>query len=370
MIRIFVTGLRGIPDVMGGVESHCEALYPRLQRLSSAVEITVVGRVPYVDAAKTRVAGLTVKGVPAVRSTSLEAISSTLLAVLYARLRRADIVHIHAIGPALTTGIARMLGLKVVVTHHGKDYARGKWGRLAKAMLKRGERAAMRHAHRVICVSPSLREELVSAFPEAAGRTVYIPNGVPGAAVAGDTARAEADRVLAAHGARDGEFVLAVGRLVPEKGFDTLIDAANRMASPPKLLIVGGSEHRSSYAERLTRKAGPQVRFAGMLPREVVFELQRRTALFVMPSFHEGLPIAALEAADAGAPLLLSDIAANRDLGLAPVNYFPVGDVDALVAALAQPPRCYAVDADAVRDRFDWNRIAAETLRVYEAFVP
>src|SRR5690606_39980408 len=86
-----------------------------------------------------------------------------------------------------------------------------------------------------------------------------------------------------------------------------------------------------------------------------------------MPSYHEGLPIAALEAASCGAHMLLSDIPANLDIGLDPANYFPVGDVTALTERLNWDCAAFQVDRDSVRARFSWDKAAADTLEVYRA---
>jgi glycosyltransferase involved in cell wall biosynthesis len=87
--------------------------------------------------------------------------------------------------------------------------------------------------------------------------------------------------------------------------------------------------------------------------------------LFVLPSHHEGLPIAALEAAIIGVPLVLSDIAPNRDIGLPSACYFPVGDVAALRRKLSDDPRMFRPDRESIGRRFDWNVIAQATARSY-----
>lgn len=369
-MRIVVTGLRGMPGVMGGVESHCDELLPRLKALQPDAEIIVLGRTPYVSARSTDLDGITVKGMPTLRSTSLEAITGTFSAVVYARLVGADLLHIHAIGPAILTPLARLLGLKVIVTHHGADYDRGKWGRFAKTMLRLGEAAALRFARAVICVSPSLRAKMAAKYPHAKAELTHIPNGVPSAVAESDAAvNDQANAVLAEHGMVRGQFLLAVGRLVPEKGFDTLIEAVRRLPPETRLLIVGGTEHRSTYVDRLLGLADDRIRFAGALPRAVVHRLYAAASTFVLPSLHEGLPISALEAARFGAPVLLSDIDANLDLGLSKDNYFPVGDVAALTERLARAQPVPAVDGKALCERFDWNLIAADTLAAYRRVV-
>lgn len=366
-MRIVVTGLRGMPGIMGGVESHCDELLPRIKALRPQADIIVLGRTPYVSARAVDFAGITIKAVPTIRSTSLEAITGTLSAVIQARFLRADLLHIHAIGPAIAAPFARLLGMPVIVTHHGADYNRGKWGRFAKAMLRLGEAAALRFARIVICVSPSLRANLAQAYPHAQAELAYIPNGVPSAGDESDTAAEDqANAVLAEHGMVCGKFLLAVGRLVPEKGFDTLIEAVRRLPADTRLLIVGGSEHRSAYADRLLALADDRIRFAGALPRAAVHRLYAAASTFVLPSLHEGLPISALEAARFGAPLLLSDIDANLDLGLPQLNYFPVGDVTALTERLSQTQPAPPIDGAALCERFDWNLIAADTLSAYD----
>lgn len=361
-VKIAVTGLRGIPGVMGGVETHCEELLPRLAELDRALSITVLGRAPYLGANPKAVGAVQVVALPAPPWQSIEAIVSTALSIVWARWRGFRHVHIHAIGPGLVAPIARLLGMRVIVTHHGEDYERAKWGRVARTALRLGERASARNSHGLICVAPSLAERIAAKFPDARKKVRYIPNGAPAVAVPGQKERR---RVLEKFGLEGGGFVLAVGRLVPEKGFDYLVEAHRRSGINQPLVIVGGADHASSFASSLLMQASERVRFLGVQPRELLASLYAETALFVLPSFHEGLPIVALEAARAGAPMLMSDIVPNRDVGLPATNYFPAGDVDALAQALASPFDRFAIDSSAISQRFDWDRIAAATLEVY-----
>ena len=357
-MKIAVTGLRGIPGVMGGVETHCEELLPRVKRLAPEAAITVFARSPYVPPGTREHRGIRIVPVASPRSRSFEAIVATFNAVLAARRDGAKLVHIHAIGPALLAPLARLLGLRVVVTHHGEDYRRAKWGFVARRMLRLGERFALRSADRLIAVSPSLTERLRAACPAAAARIRFIPNGVPELPVG----RGDA---LTRLGLAARHYILAVGRLVPEKGLHDLVDAYERAGDPRTLVIVGGADHESGYATRLKLRESERVRFAGPQDRAAVRELFENASLFVMPSYHEGLPIAALEAASCATPMLLSDIGPNRDLGLAPHHYFPVGDVAALAGRLGRPAADYAIEREAFLSAFDWDRIAEHTLAIY-----
>ena len=137
-MKIVVTGTRGIPGIQGGVETHCQELYPRIAAMGH--DVTVIRRTPYVSDCNKEYSGVRLVDVYAPRKKSFEAIVHTFLAIIKARRMNADILHIHAIGPAIMVPFARMLGLKVVMTNHGPDYDRQKWGRMAKAILKTGER--------------------------------------------------------------------------------------------------------------------------------------------------------------------------------------------------------------------------------------
>jgi glycosyltransferase involved in cell wall biosynthesis len=363
-MRVCVTGLRGIPGVMGGIESHCEQIFPRLARLSGDFDITIVGRRPYVGDEAYDCQGVRVVPLPAARNKYLEAISNTTLAVFYARFfLKAHLVHIHGIGPALLGPLARLLGMKLVVTHHGQDFARAKWNGFAKSVLRLGERCAVKAAHRVIVVSKSVTEELRRQNHRRQGRISYIPNGTT--ELAADPAVGDEMAQLRALGLTSGGYVLAVGRLVPEKAFHLLINAFRAAKPNCKLAIVGRADHDDEYSRKLLAEAGDDVVFCGFQGHGVLRILYRNAGLFVLPSTHEGLPIAALEAANFGVPMVLSDIQANLDIGLRPHNYFASGNVHALAAKLRQDFRSFHIDAQEIGRRFDWDAITEATQKVY-----
>jgi glycosyltransferase involved in cell wall biosynthesis len=367
-MKIHVTGLRGIPGVMGGIESHCQELLPRIKAQHPDLDIAVLCRAPYVDGGRRDYRNIRLVPLPSPRQRSLEAIVATFIAILYAFVSRAQAIHIHAIGPSLLAPLARILGLKVVVTHHGADYERAKWGMFAKLVLRLGERSSLIWAHKVIAVSPSIARDLKRLFPSQAHKVVYIPNGAP----RWPSGTERADVVLHRLGVECGNFILAVGRLVPEKGLHDLIEAfeASACGSGRKLLIAGGADHESPYAHMLMQRASDDIVFAGVQPHDVLKALYDHCALFVLPSYHEGLPIAVLEAASCSAPIALSDIPANRDIGLGDAHYFPAGDVGRLAQILAGPFGTLVGDTEVVRHRFDWDRSAMSTASIYRGCAP
>lgn len=364
-MKIVALGLRGFPNVMGGVETHCEQLYPRIRMIAPDIQITALARAPYMPAGRFEFKDVDVRPIPAITNAYLEALTHTLLGLLYARfLERADVLHIHAIGPGLLIPLAKILGMSVVFTHHGQDYCRAKWNGAAKLGLWLGEALAVRFSDRIISVSRPIARSLTTRYPTLSKRIRSIPNGA--AVELGDAPEsAAALGALRRFGLKRGGYAMTVARLVPEKGIHDLVDAASGLPEGMKLIIVGGARIRSVYSERLLARASDRIIFTGELPREAIAPLYMNTALFTLASYHEGLPIAALEALSLGARVLLSDIAPNKDLDLPAENYFPVGNVEALRTRFGGIEAIRPANADAILAKYDWMVIARETVEVF-----
>ena len=363
-IRVMMLGLRGCPDVQGGVERHVERLAPLLQRMGCDVEI--VARTPYVrQSAPYTWQGMRVTPLACPTQRSLEAAVHTLRGVLYAARVRPDILHIHAVGPSLLVPLARLLGLRVVVTHHGYDYERAKWGRFAKVMLRLGEFCGMRFANARIAVSRAIAGKMQAAH---GGIVEAIPNGVDTAAVPSTSG------ALASFGLEPRRYVLAVGRLVPEKRHLDLIAAFPRAGLAGwKLALVGAADHPDAYSQSVEQaaRATPGVVMTGFQKGLALEELYANAGLFVLPSTHEGLPISLLEALAYGLPCIASDIEANLEVGLPQADYFPATDVAALAdrivhrAGSGLTAQERAARREKVLREFDWSAIAQRTVAVY-----
>lgn len=353
-----------MPDVMGGVESHCEELLPRIKEISAACEIIVVTRRQYSEPGRQEYEGIQLAHLPAVTSKHLEAPLHTLLAVLHAKfVARSCIVHIHAIGPALFAPFARMLGLRVIVTHHGKDYQREKWGWVAKAALRFGEWCAVKFSHKIIVVSDTLTSDLRREYPGHAAKFVAIRNGAP---IISESFRPKRTAVLSGTRNIKSGFVLAVGRLTPEKGFHDLIAAFKRAGCGRQLIIIGAStDATDEYSSSLRSQASGQILFLGRLSRDELFEYYKACSLFVVPSYHEGLSIAALEGVLLGAPTVMSDIPSNLEIGLSTHCYYRTGDIGELTRKLQADPDEFVPDSRRIARVFDWDRAAKDTSLVY-----
>ncbi len=359
-MKICAIGLRGIPDVMGGIESHCQQLYPRMVKAGATV--TVLARAPYVNKRPYTYEGVQVIPVWTIRHKFVETFLHTFLAVLYARfVVKPDVLHIHAIGPALFAPLARLLGMKVMVTHHGADYDRQKWNRFAKRLLRTGESLAARFANRMVVVGRTLTDRLQHKFPRHARKISFIPNGTLtdfGRDLSEDLLPEDLPIVA-------NQYVLTVGRLVPEKGFHDLVHAFREADTPLKLVVVGNADHEDDYSRNLLSQASDTIIFAGRRQGQALHALYQYARVFVLPSYHEGLPIVALEAISAGTEVLVSDITPNADIGLPDDCYFPVGDTAALTRKIETlDTLALTLDTDAFLAKFNWDTIAGETFAV------
>lgn len=362
--KIVVTGTRGIPNIMGGVETHCENLYPYI--VQAGYDVTVVRRSCYLQAQqKTReYKGIHLKDIYAPRKKSLEAIIHTILAVLYAKKTNADILHIHAIGPSLLVPFAKMLGLKVVVTHHGADYDRKKWNKAAKYMLRKGEKYAAKYADKLIVISSKIKKDIAEKYGRTDTELIY--NGVP------EAIRRTTTEYITSKGLAPYKYILAVGRFVEEKGFDYLIDAYSELHPEGyKLVIAGDSDHPTEYSIQLKEKAKEKgIVLTGFVKGKPLEELMTHARLFVLPSYHEGLPISLLEAMSYGKDVLVSDIEANRLPELEETDIFKTGSTRSLKQSIEKKlqggqnkNREYAMY------KYNWQNIAAQTTDVYKTIL-
>lgn len=350
-VRVAMIGQKGLPATHGGIEHHVEEIGARLAERGH--DVTVFCRANYSNAG-TDHDGMHLRRVPTVGTKHLDAVVHSALSTLVTMGDPPDIVHYHALGPGLLSPLPRYLSrAKVVVTVHGLDHHRAKWGPGARAILSTAAWMSARVPDATIGVSRAVVEHYRYRY----GRTIaYIPNGV--------TVRRprQADEIKERFGLARGSYVLFVGRLVPEKAPDLLIRAFRRIPDELRLVIVGGSSFSDRYARSLRRLAAgdPRVLFTGYAYGATLEELYSNAAAFVLPSLLEGLPLTLLEAASYGTPIVVSDIPPHvqvvREDALGH-HLFPSGDEGALAEALRRTIRSRALERAAAR-RFSEQVIA------------
>ena len=364
-MKIVVTGTRGIPNVMGGVETHCEELFPRIAEKGE--DVTVIRRSNYVSDGMTEWKGVRLVTLPSPKKKSFEAIIHTFRAINKAKKLGADILHIHAIGPALLVPYAKMRGMNVVFTHHGPDYDRDKWGFAAKTILKLGEIMGCMFADEVIVISDVIKNLIARKY----GRTEHVHliyNGVPRPDIC------DYPEYFEELGIEKGKYILGMCRFVPEKNLHHLVEAfASSMRKENlgmKLVLAGDTDFEDGYSRGLKEMARKNdVVLTGFIKGRKLHSLLTNCRCYCLPSSHEGLPIALLEAMSYKVPVVVSDIPANMEVGLPKENYFPCGDVKALAEKLHEVMSKPLVSVDYDMGKYDWDKIAREVDDVYRSFL-
>ncbi|MDR2593985.1 MAG: glycosyltransferase family 4 protein [Fibromonadaceae bacterium] len=346
-MKISVVGLRGFSGVQGGIETHCENLYARLAKTD--LNITVYGREKYRvrDSSDVKTVWL-----PCLHNQYLETISYMVFAFFHILFNKPNIVHIHGIGPALFAPLFKLIGCKVILTHHGADYKRGKWGFFAKKVLKIGEKIGIKYANRIIVLNECNKNSLCNIYAE---KITVIPNGV---------------ELPQRKNKGQGKFILALGRFVKEKGFNDLLNA---LPKTTRCIIAGRADHNSKYSENLAKKANELgVELPGFVQGEAKEKLFLECSLFVIPSHHEGLPFTLLEAMSYGCRILASDIPVHKEVGLPEECYFPCRNVKRLADCLnsnLQDSGTYSTPNydDILKEKYNWDKISQKTREVYDA---
>lgn len=360
-MKIVAIGLRGFPNIQGGIETHCEELYPRIAALGH--EVIVVRRTGFVkeNPPMTTYKGVRFKDINSPFIIGLEAAIHTFKGIWFAKKVNADIVHVHAIGPGLAIPFARLLGLKVVMTHHGPDYNREKWGLFAKIILHIGELFSALFANDIIAISTVITGILEKKYNRTK-QVHLIYNGITTFPISDNSTQ-----YIDSLGLKPNKYILAVGRFVEEKRFDKLTEAFIKLKySDYKLVIAGKADYETSYCFSLRDFAlENKVILPGIVKGKNLKELYVNAALFVLPSSHEGLPITLLEAMSFHRKVLASDIPANLAVDLPKENYFDLNDLDDLVnhikALLGNGKEGQTYDLT----KYNWDSIAAQVDTIY-----
>ncbi|MDM8145795.1 glycosyltransferase family 4 protein [Bacteroides eggerthii] len=359
-MKIFVIGTRGIPNIMGGIETHCEELFPRIAE--KGYDITIIRRKGYAKDDLTQYKGVQLIDIDAPSKKSFEAIIHTFKAILKAKSQKADLIHIHAIGPALLTPLARLLGMKVIFTHHGPDYDRDKWGKVAKAILKCGECMGTIFANEVIVISNVIQELLKKKYNKTDCHLIY--NGIPTPVFCNDP------EYFQELGIESENYILSMCRFVPEKRLHILIEAYSKITNNGcKLVLAGDTDFEDKYSKKIKSEAEKHnIILTGFIKGKQLKSLLSHAKCFVLPSAHEGLPIALLEAMSYNLPVIVSDIPANKEVSLDKDSYFSVDNIDELSSKLQKCVNEKTFRRKYPLEKYNWDKIAEETSKIYNKY--
>lgn len=360
-------GQKGIPAMYGGIERHVEEISLRLAK--EGHNVTVFCR-PYYTELMENYKGVRLELLPSINTKHLDAISHSFFATAKTFWRDYDVIHYHALGPSTLSFLPKLAGKKVAVTVHSIDWLRPKWGPLARSFLYFGERAAVLFPDRTIVISKTLKRYFETKYRR---EVFYIPNGINVPAFV-------APRIIKErYGLAYGDYILFVGRLVPDKGCHYLLEAFKNIKGAKKLVIIGGSGHSDRYESELKLLASKDNRIllTGYLHGEILEEFYTNAYLFVLPSLIEGLSISLLEALSYGKAALCSDIEENKEIlhpeGNSPIGFaFKSGDTKDLQKKLSylleHPEEVKAMGEMAknyVAENYNWDKAARDTNALY-----
>ena len=310
--------------------------------------------------------GVKLKTVPTINKKGLAAVSSSFFAALACAFGRYNVVHIHAEGPAAMCWLPKLFGKRVVVTVHGLDHQRGeKWGKFARKYIMIGEKNAVRYADEIIVLSYNVQ----NYFADTYGRqTVFIPNGVNRPEIL------SAKLIKEKFGLEKDNYILFLGRLVPEKGIQYLIKAFKQVDTDKKLVIAGGSSDSDGFMQKIIKLAAGDQRilFTGFVQGQMLAELYSNAYVYCLPSDLEGMPLSLLEAMSYGNCCLTSDIAECAEVIESNAVLFERGNETALrdqLQRLCDQPEFVTqykkVAADFICNKYNWDTVVQQTLNIY-----
>lgn len=353
---VYVFGTRGFPKIQGGVEKHCEFLYPKL---SEKFNISIFRRKAFLTPDSPKKMGtINFIDLPSTKIKGFESFFHSFLCTIYCLIKRPDIIHIHNIGPGIFIPFLKLFKLKVILTYHSPNYEHKKWGFFARFILKTGELFSLKGANTIIFVN---KKQMLSLSLKTKNKSVFIPNGIVKQAPARKTNYIDHLQLS------PQKYILAVGRITQEKGFDYLIDAYILLQNPNyKLVIAGGIDHNSLFSNQFKKKAQENnIILTGYIEGEELQQLYSHAKLFVLPSYNEGYPIVLLEAINYHLPILASDISANKQINLPMAAYFPVGDSFKLKEKMEYALQNSLKLTEYNQSLFTWEDISRQVEEIY-----
>lgn len=368
-LKIAMIGHKRIPSREGGVEIVVYELSNLMAKAGNRVDVYNRSGA-HVSGSEFKSENMPLDGnikiitVPTPQSKTLNAFVYSFLAASRALFGKYDVVHFHAEGPAAMCFLTKLFGIRTVVTIHGLDWQRSKWGGFATKYLKFGEKTAAKYADEIIVLSRAVQDY----FKKEYGRdTVFIPNGVNAPQIKKASLITEKYKLE-----KDG-YILYLGRIVPEKGVHYLIDAYSQLNTSMPLVIAGGSSHSQQYFDELKQKAqGKNIIFTDFVQGQELEELYSNAYIYVLPSDLEGMPISLLEAMSYGNCCLTSDIPECTEVCGDKAVCFEKGNINSLKKQLEMllnssdiVNEYKSAASEFICNKYNWQDVCRQTLRLY-----
>lgn len=360
-----------MPSREGGVEIVVEELSTRLVQLGN--EVHVYNRKgknvqdKNVDKENKKIKeykGVKIINIPTINKKGLDAFIYSFFSSIRALFGNYDILHYHAEGSCAMLWIPHLFHKKIVVTIHGLDWQRSKWGGFATKYIKFGEKCAAKYADEIIVLSENVKKYFKKTYNR---ETVFIPNGIE------KPTNRKANIIKSKYNLDKDDYILFLARIVPEKGLDDLIDAYNKVNTDKKLVIAGGASHTNDYLKHIKEKVknNKNIIMTGFVQGEELDELYSNAYLYCLPSHIEGMPISLLEAMSYGCNILVSDIDENVQVTEKYGTKFETGNTKKLSQKLKEEldgKNRYEQNKiqEFVLNKYSWNDVVEKTMKIYE----
>lgn len=368
-LNIAMLGHKRVPSREGGIEVVVEELSTRM--VASGYSVTCFNRRgKHVSGAEiqrvNQYKGVRIKEVFTIDKKGLAAMTSSFFASMEAAFGKYDVVHFHAEGPCAVLWLPKLFGKRCIATIHGIDWQRAKWGGFASKYIKFGEKIAAKYADEIIVLSEGVQKYFMNTYER---ETVFIPNGVNRPTLHSP------QLIKEKYGLDKDEYILFLGRLVPEKGITYLVKAFREVTTDKKLVIAGGSSDTDTFMQELKKLAegDDRIVFTGFVQGQMLEELYSNAYVYTLPSDLEGMPLSLLEAMSYGNCCLTSDIAECAEVVENKAILFKKSDVDDLKEKLQ-----YVCDnpdavrklkngaADFICQKYNWDDVVDRTLKLYQ----
>ena len=302
--------------------------------------------------------------------------------IINERIGKVQVIHAHDWLVA-HAGIALKHAYRIplVATIHATEYGRHQ-GHLPGPMqriIHQVDWWLTFESSRTICCSNYMRDEVVRIFELPEDKVDVVPNGIEFEDFSGER---RAGRLRKKYVEPDRHMVLFVGRLVYEKGVQTVIEAMPevlKQVPDVRFLVTGTGPHARSL-KALAEESGleEKVKFLGFVDTANLIRLYKCADLTVVPSLYEPFGMVVLEAMVAGSPVIVADtgglkeIVVHEETGLKFTPGCPNSLADAMIRVLTDRELARRLTSDArayIGERYNWSRIAQSTVEVYREAV-
>lgn len=372
-MKIAMIGHKRVPSREGGVEVVVEELSTRLVERGHQVDIynrkgkNVQDKNADKENRKLKeYKSARIITIPTINKKGIDALIYSFFASVKASFKKYDVIHYHAEGSCAMLWIPHLFRKRIVVTIHGLDWKRSKWGGFATKYIKFGEKMAVKYADEIIVLSKGVQQYFKDTYNRD---THFIPNGVNKPVIR------EAKIIKEKYGLEKDEYLLFLARIVPEKGLHYLIEAYQQIDTDKKLVIAGGASHTNDYLEGIKKMASQDNRIlmTGFVQGEELEELFSNCLLYCLPSDVEGMPISLLEAMSYGNCCLVSNIEENIDVIKENGICFQKGNcdnlkekLDALLKDKKEINRYRQSSAEYIFKQFNWDDVIEKTSKLYQ----